>query len=54
MRNGLTMYIVTVEDHRRLITAKDEDEAAMKAMDRWGIFPDQVDIAPYNMSDDGK
>lgn len=52
MRNGLTMYKVFLPNgERRLITAKDEADAAFKALDKWDQLPDKIEVSEYNMSE---
>jgi len=53
MRNGLTMYKVLLPNgERRLLSAKDEADAAFKALDKWDELPDKIEVSEYNMRDD--
>ncbi len=50
MRNGLTMYKVYLPNgERRLITALDEADASLKALEKWDQLPDAVEVSEYNM-----
>lgn len=47
MRNGKIPYIVTIDGVRRLVSAVNEDEAAMICTDRWEALPDAIEVAAF-------
>lgn len=41
-------YLVWVGDSRRIIEAPNEADAAAIAVERYGIFPDRIDVAEWD------